>query len=1650
MRKPSLPTLKLSMLSYAIALATNGGVAQALPVDLCSGQSSVTISTLNPSTPCNVDVAGAAVTVAADGSLENGVAAAADAVTVNNAGLISRQASGANTAEATALHLDRSATAALVNSGRIDGVASAYATYVGSASSDSSSSTSDSSVPSTDTTTSESTPVVNGVSSSAASSSAIAYAAGIGIDGDLATSLVNSGHIGAQATANADMYGDSEYSRADARAAGIDISGSLVDAGSFANSGDIQAEADAGASGGWYSSDASASATGVSIGGDATAFGNNGSIMAHAYATSGDIGSEYGSADATGVYIDGDVSGEFSNDEDIGAFAAGDNAYAYGVDLDYAASLKNRGNIAAEADGRDASATALALNDGGSVFNRGNLGAQASGWSASADGLSVEDVDSLQNAGSIQAQAWMASDGDYYPGSGYTDSGYYRAGSARGVDAEWAGSFSNSGSISAAAWQDGGYGYGYGEVGAYGVNIEEGGQLHNSGSIQAQAEGYYADAYGLNAGWVDAIENSGKVDAMSGASGNAHAVGIAAGSVESFDNSGAISAGAVSYGYSSDYSAYAAAYGARVDSLGSALANSGSIEARASNYNDGSVMAVALGVSGAAPFPFFAASADTGSSGVAQVDNSGLLSARADSYDGDARAVGLQIGSELGDIGGPQVLDMPGGSGNLAVGNSGRIEATAGSEYGAAYAGGIAGNWLSNVTLQNKAGGDIAATASGEYDVQAGGIAAYVLDNSQIGNDGRISASVAASDGIDGIAGINGIDGEYAVQAAGIYVAGALVNGSGIANNAGADISATATGWYNADARGISVGHIAEGGSIANAGHIGATASAQSSQADATGIAAEELLGGRIANSGTIDVQALSTDSEESDAYVYARGIGAGSLNDVFSTDAFSTAAFSTAGDVVTGEVKAGIANSGVINVTADSAYDEAAAYGMEIGSISDAATVSNDKGGVINVQAASGWSSAEAYGMSVDEMAGSASLANSGTIAAHATAVSSSADAFGMYAGSLAGVAQVGNSGTIVALADTSGSSSAEAFGLYAGSLNDGSRVSNSGLVTATARQGDSIDGSAYAYGLYVDNAESGSAVISNSNTLIADAKADGVASAYGIYVSGWLGEGARVENSGDIYASGNAKGESYSIYVGNGDGSVVNSGRLMSGVWLGSSYEKDDVFAYDVSGNGVSLVNAGTVVNRAGTTSFVGGNYTQQAGGALTFAVTDADHYGRIVVAGTADFRASNVLNVQVDPAQRLKNGDVLYNVIASDELLAPAFKVGDDSAFWNFDAAIDGSYVDLVAHYVDAQNAVQATGLKLSSSFAGLANTVIGAGLDGRYAALATALEAAPTAQAAADVLEHVTPVITAGAAQATRAAGEGASNAIAAHIADVRGASSGDDVRDGAIWVKPFVGKISQDDADGVSGYDADSNGVVVGSDAAISPSWRVGVALATAQSDVSARISGVDIDTTQFTLYGSYAIDERTALDLSAGYGLHSYDGRRQTIGNATARSAFDGSQLSAGLDLSRRYALGQHAALIPSFTLRYHQVNLDAYAETGAGLYNLAVQDSSDDSLLAAAKGSYELGLGSHGVFSASLGVGFDSADTATATAALDSGTGPTFVTNGIEPDSTLLTGGLGYRYVTGQHLEIEAAYDVESRSGFLGQSASLKFKLPF
>jgi outer membrane autotransporter protein len=186
------------------------------------------------------------------------------------------------------------------------------------------------------------------------------------------------------------------------------------------------------------------------------------------------------------------------------------------------------------------------------------------------------------------------------------------------------------------------------------------------------------------------------------------------------------------------------------------------------------------------------------------------------------------------------------------------------------------------------------------------------------------------------------------------------------------------------------------------------------------------------------------------------------------------------------------------------------------------------------------------------------------------------------------------------------------------------------------------------------------------------------------------------------------------------------------------------------------------------------------------------------------------------------------------------------------------------------------------------------------------------------------------------------------------------------------------------------------------------------------------------------------------LDADLSYGANGYDSTRR-IGFAGSRAAgtFDGTQLALSVTVGKAFKMSETTSLTPSLLVRYSQVELDGYTETGAGAFNLSVADTDEDAVLAIAKADYALKMGSKGTFLASLGVGMDTADTASATAQLG-GSGATFVSNGVEPESMLVTAGLGYRYVTAKNLEINAAYDLESRSDFMGNTLSVKFKLPF
>lgn len=688
---------------------------------------------------------------------------------------------------------------------------------------------------------------------------------------------------------------------------------------------------------------------------------------------------------------------------------------------------------------------------------------------------------------------------------------------------------------------------------------------------------------------------------------------------------------------------------------------------------------------------------------------------------------------------------------------------------------------------------------------------------------------------------------------------------------------------------------------------------------------------------------------------------------------------------------------------------------------------------GHLTIGTVEGHESDGAWGLFAGSLASGAAISNGGTIDVSASSGSSVA-VFGIGAGDLSGGSSITNAGAITATADVAGNQ-VVAYGVGVGNLTH-SYISNGGDIAATARSGDGWLG---ACGVCL-NVVDGASTFNNSGTITASASsshASATGSAYGVYVRE-LAAGATFINTGTIVASGGDALDIRGVSVYGGDGTVGNDGDIRGDVALGGT---------------VSLVNSGNLELAAGRGSHVGGNYTQVAGGQLTVVVADALAYGHVDVTGTADLGASGKLVVQLAPALQLASGTVLANVVTAGTLVAPAgsYEIVDASPFWRFAAVGDATHVDIVAARVDAATALAGSGVAFTGSQVALVDAIVEGAYGPQYVALAGALNRAATAPAAAAIVRQLDPALAGAAGRAAQGASQRIGEVVQARQAGT-GAASGDEVARNGVWLKTFIGSAGQDRVAGVDGFSADTAGLVLGMDGNVSDDWRLGVAVATAATDADAddARSAVSIDTLQLALYGHYAVSDRTALDVSVDHAVNSIDSIRQVVfAGATAAARYDGRQTGLGLGLAYHAQMCSGFTLTPGVSLRYQQLHLDGYSETGSGVYDLTVAGRSDNSLLWQARLGGEASLGSYGTMLANVGVGYDTLDAASVTATL-SGTGPTFVSQGAKPESTVLNAGVGYRFMTAKGFEINALYEREDRDTFTADTASLKFRMPF
>jgi len=280
----------------------------------------------------------------------------------------------------------------------------------------------------------------------------------------------------------------------------------------------------------------------------------------------------------------------------------------------------------------------------------------------------------------------------------------------------------------------------------------------------------------------------------------------------------------------------------------------------------------------------------------------------------------------------------------------------------------------------------------------------------------------------------------------------------------------------------------------------------------------------------------------------------------------------------------------------------------------------------------------------------------------------------------------------------------------------------------------------------------------------------------------------------------------------------------------------------------------------------------------------------------------------------------------------------------------------------------------------------------------------------------------------------------------------------------MWADGFGVWTDQGIRDGHDGYEATVKGVAMGMDMPFGDSdqLRFGYSGGFSKSDIESTRSGVftDIDSYQGSIY--FGLNrESFYTDGSLAFAFNKYDTSRHfTFGdiNRTATANFDGQQYSVYgeigyLDLFERDIFDRDKFLfIPVASLRFSQLNLDAYTEEGAGALNLNVDSEHFQSLESGfgARLSFNTVLGDISIVPEIYAMWFyDYIGNTYETNSVFVGGGGSFKTEGADPPRHSLNAGIDLSMVLGDPMEVVAGYNITAKQDYMSHAAigTVKYK---
>jgi len=577
---------------------------------------------------------------------------------------------------------------------------------------------------------------------------------------------------------------------------------------------------------------------------------------------------------------------------------------------------------------------------------------------------------------------------------------------------------------------------------------------------------------------------------------------------------------------------------------------------------------------------------------------------------------------------------------------------------------------------------------------------------------------------------------------------------------------------------------------------------------------------------------------------------------------------------------------------------------------------------------------------------------------------------------------------------------------------------------------------GGAWAFDYTVPPNLTSTLYLTGTDTLTVTSGSSIITAGNAVYLNG--GTGNTIDNAGSISAS------DFGIYNLSTLTNLTNSGTISS-----------DIYGIQNDGTLTTLTNTGAIssgIRSFGTlTTLTNAQNNLTYSGALPGSYytyfTNASTYGTVSFGNTSPTLSN--YGLQIAPGQNYAVGTYSGVMTSADPLTVSATEAVYGVTYHLYTA--DNLTWDLIIDSVVSARVTDAATARGNMAALGAAAVIDATpGLLSLFAPLTTETQLSAAAS-------QTLPLLAGGSTLAAFSTLAGINQVIQARQEANLGLASGDAFYgDRRVWMKPFGSWARQDDRSGVSGFDANTWGMVLGADATLSATARLGAAFAYAKSNVNSNSAvapqGNDVDIYHLIGYGSHSLDADTELNFQVDAGMNQNSGRRViAFAGSVADSSYDSHAAHAGLSLRRSYALSEKTRITPSVRADYTWIRDESYSETGAGALNLNIDSHSAQQLVLAVGGKLSHALESQTRLDAYLGAGYDLInDQALITAAFAGSPGASFVTYGIDPSPWIGRAGLGLVHTLQGGMEISARYDAEARKDFSNQTASVKARWTF